>query len=88
MKTVRNTVRNLLIGYGVYIASWWVADVLVIAYGKLTQRIIYRGEFAGAVVMPFVMTFPVSRSDIVLPFISHDGLKRTNPSQQKPTTSL
>jgi hypothetical protein len=30
----------------------------------------------------------VSRSDIVLPFISHDGLKRTNPSQQKPTTSL
>jgi hypothetical protein len=58
MKTVRNTVRNLLIGYGVYIASWWVADVLVIAYGKLTQRIIYRGEFAGAVVMPFVMTFP------------------------------
>ena len=47
-----------MIGYGVYVVSWWVADVFVIAFGKLTQRIIYRGEFAGAVVMPFLMTFP------------------------------
>lgn len=58
MKIVKNTIRNLIIGYGIYVASWWVADLLVLAYGKLTQRIIYRGEFAGAVVMPLVMTFP------------------------------
>src|SRR6202035_1169664 len=58
MKIFRNMLRNPMIGYGVYVVSWWVADVFVIAFGKLTQRIIYRGEFAGAVVMPFLMTFP------------------------------
>ena len=45
-----------MIGYGVYVASWWVADLLVLAYGKLTPD--YRGEFAGAVVMPLMMTLP------------------------------
>jgi hypothetical protein len=38
--------------------SWWVAYPLVLAYGKLTKRIIYRGDFAGAVVMPLVTTAP------------------------------
>ena len=35
---------NLLVGYGVYSASWCVAYPLAVAYGKLTDRIIYRGE--------------------------------------------
>jgi hypothetical protein len=58
MKLVKQKIRNLLIGYGVYTASWWVAYPLALAYGKLTERIIYRGEFAGAVVMPLVTTVP------------------------------
>jgi hypothetical protein len=58
MKMVKHTIRNLLVGYGVYIASWWVAYPLAFAYGKLTERIIYRGEFAGAVLLPLVMTVP------------------------------
>jgi len=55
---VKDKIRNLLVGYGVYYASWWVAYPLAFAFGKLTERIIYRGEFAGAVVMPLVTTFP------------------------------
>src|SRR2546428_8841407 len=58
MKMVKYTIRNLLIGYGVYIASWWVAYPLAFAYGKLTERIIYTGKFAGTVLMPLVMTVP------------------------------
>src|SRR6267154_1664398 len=58
MKMVKDTIRNLLIGYGVYTVSWWVAYPLALAYGKLTERIIYRGEFAGSVVMPLVTTVP------------------------------
>jgi hypothetical protein len=58
MKLVKHAIRNLLIGYGVYTASWFVAYQLAFAYGKLTERIIYTGEFAGAVVMPLVMTVP------------------------------
>ncbi len=58
MNMVRHTVRNLLIGYGTYIASWWVAYPLAFTYGKLTERIIYRGDFAGSVVMPLVTTVP------------------------------
>jgi hypothetical protein len=55
---VRDKVKNLVVGYGVYYVSWWVAYPLAFAYGKLTERIIYRGEFAGAVVMPLVTTVP------------------------------
>jgi hypothetical protein len=58
MKMVRAQVRNLLIGYALYYASWWVAYPLALAYGKLTNRTIYHGEFAGAVLMPLVMTIP------------------------------
>jgi hypothetical protein len=54
----RDKVKNLVVGYGVYYVSWWVAYPLAFAYGKLTERIIYRGEFAGAVVMPLVTTVP------------------------------
>jgi hypothetical protein len=58
MKMVKHNVRNLLVGCVVYYISWWIAYPLAFAYGKLTQRIVYRGEFAGAVVMPLVTTFP------------------------------
>jgi hypothetical protein len=58
MQMVKHNIRNLLVGYGVYYVSWWVAYPLAFAYGKLTERIIYRGEFAGAVVVPLVATFP------------------------------
>jgi hypothetical protein len=52
------TFRNLLIGGGAYYLSWWLAYPLAFGYGKLTERIIYRGEFASAVAMPLVTGFP------------------------------
>jgi len=58
MNISKRTSRNLLASYGAYIASWWLAYPLAFIYGKLTQRIIYRGEFAGAVLMPLVTTIP------------------------------
>ncbi len=58
MKMIKHKIRNLLIGYGVYYVSWWVAYPLAFAYGKLTERIIYRGEFASAVLMPLVTAVP------------------------------
>src|SRR6266478_2768893 len=58
MEMVKHKIRNLLIGCGVYYLSWWVADPLAFVYGKLTERIIYRGEFAGPVLMPLGMTVP------------------------------
>ena len=58
MKVARLTIRDLLVGYGAYYASWWVSYPLAYFYGKLTHGIIYRGEFAGAVLMPLVTTVP------------------------------
>src|SRR4030081_2491983 len=60
MKPLRYTAaaRNLLIGAGAYYLSWWVAMPLGIGYGKLTQRIVYSGDFAGYVVMPLVIRMP------------------------------
>jgi hypothetical protein len=52
--------RNLLIGGGAYYLSWWVANPLAFGYGKLTERIIYRGVFASAVVLPLVTHLPVA----------------------------
>jgi hypothetical protein len=46
--------RNLMVGYGIYELSWWVAYPLALAYGKLTNGIIYSGQFAGSVLMPLV----------------------------------
>lgn len=54
------TVRNLLVGAGAYYLSWWVAYPLEFAVGKLTQGIIYPGNFAGAVLLPIVMSLPVA----------------------------
>jgi hypothetical protein len=58
MQTVKQKIRNLLVGYAVYYASWWVAYPLALAYGRLTKRIIYHGEFSSTVVMPLVTTLP------------------------------
>ena len=55
---VKSILRNLFIGYGVYQLSWWVAYPLARVYDKLTDGIIYRGDFAAAVLMPLVRTIP------------------------------
>jgi hypothetical protein len=51
-------IKNLFLAYGIYIASWWLADLLALAYGKLTGRIIYHGAFAGTVLLGIVETVP------------------------------
>lgn len=60
IKPLRNVTpaRNLLIGAGAYYLSGWLTLVLAIGFGKLTQGIIYRGDFAGAVVLPLVVHLP------------------------------
>jgi hypothetical protein len=54
------TAKNLLIGAGAYYFSWWVASPIAFVYGKLTQGIIYRGDFAGAVILPLVLRVPLA----------------------------
>jgi hypothetical protein len=54
------TVRNLLVGAGAYYLSWWVAYPVEFGFGKLTQGVIYPGNFAGAVLLPIVTSFPVA----------------------------
>jgi hypothetical protein len=55
---IESIARNLLIVGGVYYLSWWLAYPLALGYGKLTERIIYRGDFVGAAVMPLVTGLP------------------------------
>jgi hypothetical protein len=57
---VKTILRNLAIAYGVYIASWWVASPLALAYGKLTHAIgiHYYGEVGGKVLLPLSLTIP------------------------------
>jgi hypothetical protein len=45
---VKALLRNLLVGFGAYQLSWWVAYPLAQAYWKLTDRITYHGDFASA----------------------------------------
>ena len=54
---LRTILRNLLVGYGLYQLSWWVAYPLAFAYGKLNGGIIYSG-IAGAMLLPLVTTIP------------------------------
>ena len=60
MKPLLNvlTAKNLLVGAGACYLSGWLALPLEIGFGKLTQGAIYRGDFAGAVVMPLVVHLP------------------------------
>jgi len=57
---VKTILRNLAIAYGVYIASWWVASPLALAYGKLTHAIgiHYYGEVGDKVLLPLSLTIP------------------------------
>ena len=49
MNSHRNLVRarNLLVGAGAYYLSRWLVVPLVFGLGKMTQGLIYRGEFNG-----------------------------------------
>src|ERR1700730_1320947 len=60
MKPLGKTVpaRNLLIGAGAYYLAMWLTLVLSLGFSKLTDRIIYTGEFEGAVVTPLVEHLP------------------------------
>jgi hypothetical protein len=52
--------RNILIGPGAYYLAEWAALPLEIGFGKFTSGIIYRGDFAGYVVMPLVGRLPLA----------------------------
>jgi hypothetical protein len=52
------TFRNVLIAGGAYYLSWWLAYPLAFGYAKLTEWIIYRGNFAAAVAMPLATGLP------------------------------
>jgi hypothetical protein len=54
------TVKNLLICAGVYYLSRWVVLPLAFGFGKLTQGIIYTGNFKQAVVAPLVLHLPLA----------------------------
>lgn len=52
------TAKNLLIGAGAYYVAGWLGVPLGFGFGKLTQGLIYRGDFNGAVVAPLVIYLP------------------------------
>jgi hypothetical protein len=52
------TARNLLVGAGAYFISGWLGIPLSLAFGKLTQGLIYTGDFNGYVVSPIVVHMP------------------------------
>jgi hypothetical protein len=60
MKPLSNVVaaRNLPVGAGACYLSGWLAFPIAIGFEKFTQGHIYRGDFAGAVVMPLVAHLP------------------------------
>ena len=49
------TVKNFLVCAGIYYLTHWMALPLAFAFGKLTQGIIYHGDFQGAVIAPLVL---------------------------------
>jgi hypothetical protein len=52
--------RNLLIGAGAYYLSKWVAFLLAMAYGKLTDHVIWPGFFSAIFVMTIVIEVPTA----------------------------
>jgi hypothetical protein len=44
--------RNLLVGAGAYYLSKWLVVPLALGFGKMTQGLIYSGEFNGKIVAP------------------------------------
>ena len=60
MERVRKLVpaRNTLVCFGIYYLSGWLAFLFSIVYIKLTNGIIYDGDFGAAVLLPLVEHFP------------------------------
>lgn len=56
----RRAVRNVLVCAGAYHLSKWLALPLDILWGKLTSGHIYRGDFAGVVLLPLVEHLPLA----------------------------
>ena len=54
------TVKNLLICAGIYWVSGWVVLPLALGFGKLTQRVIYSGNFEREVIAPLVLRLPAA----------------------------
>jgi hypothetical protein len=52
------TARNLLLGAGAYFISGWLGIPLVLGFGKLTQGLIYTGDFNSYIVAPVVVHLP------------------------------
>ena len=52
--------RNLLVGAGAYYLSKWLVVPLVFGFGKMTQGLIYSGDFNGKIVAPLVEHFPLA----------------------------
>jgi hypothetical protein len=60
MQSFRNMAkaRSLLIGAGAYYLAAWITPLLAVGFDKLTNGIIYTGDFESAVVMPMVVHLP------------------------------
>jgi hypothetical protein len=54
------TIKNLLVCAGVFYLSKWVVLPLALGFGKLTQHIIYSGDFQSAVLAPLVLHVPIA----------------------------
>ena len=54
------TARNVLICVGAYYISKWLALPLAFVWGKLTTGAIYRGDFAGVILLPLVEHVPIA----------------------------
>jgi hypothetical protein len=62
MKSNHNVLvaRNLLVGAGAYYLSKWLVVPLVFGLGKMTQGLIYSGDFNGKIVSQLVWHFPLA----------------------------
>jgi hypothetical protein len=62
MKSNHNVLiaRNLLVGAGAYYLSKWLVVPLVFGFGKMTQGLIYSGDFNGKIVSQLVWHFPLA----------------------------
>ncbi|MGC1830105.1 MAG: hypothetical protein WA663_06815 [Candidatus Acidiferrales bacterium] len=60
MKPFRNLAiaRNILIAAGAYYLAAWITFPLALGFDKLTQGIIYSGDYESTVVMPLVQHLP------------------------------
>jgi hypothetical protein len=56
----RIAVTNLLISLGAYYLSLLLVNLLSPVYWKITNGIVYSGDFAGAVLMPLVNKLPLA----------------------------